>query len=505
MLADAASSDPADQSAQENSGTPDDPKAAVDNGLAQSAEAAANPDTTPPAPDRAPASVATPAPASAEDAAYAARQKFFGLGQSAPVQADAAANAAPDDGSSQAPGVAPASTSAPVSLASDAKKPAADPVAALQASGAYTPVADIKKTEMDALNAKQDAAIQGAAAGIKEANANAFYLKQAADQQEKFNNEAQLRESNRQAQLKQAGDTLNQAVLKYSSNKIDPNSFWENRTTGQQVSLAIGAFLGAFDPHGNNTAVAMLNNAMNRDIEAQKANIDVQGNVLKANQSVYDEMRARFGDERQAEAATRLAMLNQVQLKLQETSAQYKGPQIQAQAAAGNAAIEQEKAQALMNFNQAALQSAQFMKGDDTVRGIAQIPKEFQSKAMEEYGSIQKTDQTIKGISDIYQKAAGLNTISTKIPIMGIQRQSQLDAFNTGIRNQVMNSFGANRPSDVALDNLINPNLSKLTDSQDTANAKLQNIIDIVRKNAPATPTLTGYGLVKPTVKVTKK
>jgi len=74
---------------------------------------------------------------------------------------------------------------------------------------------------------------------------------------------------------KLADDVLNQ--------KMDPNHFWETRTTGQKVSAAIGLILGGIGAgltHGPNYAMQVIDKSIDRDIEAQKFNLQQGKNKL---------------------------------------------------------------------------------------------------------------------------------------------------------------------------------------------------------------------------------
>ena len=75
-------------------------------------------------------------------------------------------------------------------------------------------------------------------------------------------------------QLQSNGRALTDAVL---AKKIDPEHFWNSRTTGQRVMATIGMALGGLSSGmggGPNYAAQIINSAIDRDVNAQKANID---------------------------------------------------------------------------------------------------------------------------------------------------------------------------------------------------------------------------------------
>ena len=57
---------------------------------------------------------------------------------------------------------------------------------------------------------------------------------------------------------------------------VDPNRFWNSRTTGQKVLAAIAIAFGGFSRDGQNHALKIINKAIANDIAAQKANEDIR-------------------------------------------------------------------------------------------------------------------------------------------------------------------------------------------------------------------------------------
>lgn len=144
--------------------------------------------------------------------------------------------------------------------------------------------------------------------------------KQAADRQEQVKNNqiildthqkniANL-EKERQAYMKDIKDGF-----------IDPNKYWENHS---RVAASIGMLLAGLS--GSPTAgVDILNNEINRSIEAQKANLGAKHNLLSAT-------LAQFGNVRDAENMTRALMQDSLSNQLGLAAAQSTGPLAKANA-----------------------------------------------------------------------------------------------------------------------------------------------------------------------------
>ncbi len=76
------------------------------------------------------------------------------------------------------------------------------------------------------------------------------------------------------------GDQLYSDVL---TAKVNPNSLWESRTTGQRVGASIGIILSGIGQGlagGPNMALSILERAIDRDIDAQKTNLAKGENAL---------------------------------------------------------------------------------------------------------------------------------------------------------------------------------------------------------------------------------
>lgn len=117
---------------------------------------------------------------------------------------------------------------------------------------------------------------------------------------------------------------------------IDPGRFWASKTTDQKVVGIIGLVLGALgtSKDGVNRAAVMLGQAVDRDIEAQKA--EFQQRMLKgrakldAADSAYAQHRQLFGDDMAAMAATKATILENLSMRLQQIQATTSDPLAQA-------------------------------------------------------------------------------------------------------------------------------------------------------------------------------
>lgn len=102
------------------------------------------------------------------------------------------------------------------------------------------------------------------------------------------------------------------------SGKIDPNHYLGSMDTGNRIlaaiSIALGGIGGGVSGRGGNVALDVINKAIDRDVEAQKADLNKKQNLLSVNlqrthsldtaaEMTANQMRAMFGAKVQAQAS----------------------------------------------------------------------------------------------------------------------------------------------------------------------------------------------------------
>jgi hypothetical protein len=121
------------------------------------------------------------------------------------------------------------------------------------------------------------------------------------------------------------------AVLEqqYRDNKIDPNRVFHNMNTGNKIMAAIGIALGGAGQglmgSNSNQAMDVINNAIGRDIDAQKENQNQTGTLLRMN---YEQTK----DMRDASLMTQNQLLSAAKVQVESAAQRLKGPMAQAAA-----------------------------------------------------------------------------------------------------------------------------------------------------------------------------
>lgn len=163
---------------------------------------------------------------------------------------------------------------------------------------------------------------------------------------------------------KEQEDKLNEAMNKFANAEVDPSHFWATKSTGDKILAGIGlalSGLAAPSTGGVNQAVSIINHAIDRDIDAQKANLAKKGQEVQHQSSMLNNLRSNFNDDAQAEAAAKMAYLQRAQTMLAAQDARTQGEAQKAQLAKVNAQLELQKEQWRATFNQQAQFHAQQM------------------------------------------------------------------------------------------------------------------------------------------------
>lgn len=133
-----------------------------------------------------------------------------------------------------------------------------------------------------------------------------------------------------------ANKAIDDYAAQYKNQKIDPNRVFANASTGDKIIGAIGLLMsgiGSGLTGQPNLALKVIDDAINRDIDAQK-------NDLGKGQNLLDLQLKKYGNINQAINATQLMMMNQANAKLSQSIENAKSPIIQANMKAAQAELK---------------------------------------------------------------------------------------------------------------------------------------------------------------------
>jgi hypothetical protein len=330
---------------------------------------------------------------------------------------------------------------------------------------------------------QQEAVMKGAQAGMQQASAEAAYLEQTRKENEDRLLADQMAEDARQKMLDAQLVKLTDATQRFNQTPATVGERFANASTGSKIMLGISMFLGSAG-EGGNSAIAAMQKAVDGDIAKAKQDTDNQ-------KLLYNEMLDTFKDTRQAEAATRIAYIENAQLKLQQIASQYKSPQIAANAEKLFGEMEVAKQNQMLEFTQSSVNNPTLQQADELTRNIMRLPKELQNKALEEKGIIEGlnlANDTIGGAFDTVSKIGG---IAGNIPFT--KSKANVDAAGS----QIMSVLVANWKGPMSDTDMkrVQGLMPSVTDTSGQTSVKKQKLLDLMAANAKPTPILKGFNL----------
>lgn len=234
---------------------------------------------------------------------------------------------------------------APPPPAGAAPAPAAAPTA--QRVGFRPYKADMSATEAAA--AEQKAAIGANADVAAEMGRQQVRVLDAQHQEmERIEGERRAR-TEKAMQETQAAMAKHQAAVDEMRNintTVDPGRYWASRDTGQRILGIAGLVLGALGAgkDGINRAAGMLQQAIDRDVEAQKVELSARLQkgraAVEGAQSMYAQAREHFQDEGAAAAAAKASAYEMAKNQFEQLTASAAAPAAKAQAQMAIAGID---------------------------------------------------------------------------------------------------------------------------------------------------------------------
>ena len=248
---------------------------------------------------------------------------------------------------------------------------------------------------------------------LMQAQASAEAAKQQAQVYDQQMQELQKTEAARKAQADAVMTDINKIQNDVMTQKIDPTRVWSNMSTGNRVLAGLSIFLGgvAGGMQGKeNSALAIIQDAVNKDIDSQKADIGKKQNMLSLNMAKYNNIN-------DAAAATKAQLLSITQAQINQSAAKMGSKQALAAAQVANAQIDLQKAQLInqISTSQAAVQkmaAPQGMSFEDTLT----LPKDILTVPLPngKYTVVRsKEDQTV--IKDTYQDYAKAKPLLNRV------------------------------------------------------------------------------------------
>lgn len=242
----------------------------------------------------------------------------------------------------------------------DAERNAAMGNAAAGVQAQYAPVADAyaqsNASQKDAAQAKTDAEM----AKLSDEQTQALYLKGLTDS---FRQEEQVATASEMARLNKTIADYQASLADYSASKVNPNEMWDGMTGGMRFGTMVTAFVHDFlGAKGIKTsAMETFKGAIDRNINAQLANINKKGEVTKGFKALYDLQSQQAKSTEEIRTRIRGFYLESAKQHVIANMSQYKSLMATAEGRKAMAEIDKEMAKNYMDFTKQVTQ-------DSTVR-----------------------------------------------------------------------------------------------------------------------------------------
>jgi len=237
----------------------------------------------------------------------------------------------------------------------------------------YSPEVIAKQAAAD--KAQQEAIRAGADIGTAKAVEETAQMAER-DRLLKAHQEATFQEeARRKKEMDADRKNIESALSDVASSKIDPNHLMQ-KDTANAILAAIGSAMGAYASTisgAPNFAQQIIDKAIDRDIDAQKAAMSNKQQKVENLRGTYRDNLARFGDERQAELVTRSQIMEAAKLKIETLGAKYGGPEANAKALGLSASLQQNQAQ--LSREMAERSQAKISKTENVTTSVESITK----------------------------------------------------------------------------------------------------------------------------------
>lgn len=275
-----------------------------------------------------------------------------------------------------------------------------------------------------------------------------------------------------------------------NTNQINPRQYLEDMSTGGKISTALGMLLSGLGGSKENSVTTFLNQQIDRNINAQKANIDKKNNLLSA-------LTQQQGNLHTATNMMQALYKNMYADKITEIANKFAGPQAQAKAQELAGQWKQEAAQVIGNAAQtkALMQmntgggGSQQQQQDPAILVRMLVPDHEKAKAYEEIKDQQNINRVNKDAMEAWDKIARLQTVASRLG-SPLQSKSQINALWDPMVEQVAkNTTGRAVPLTVELLAALKPGLSNSAETLNVLRQKFWNTLNGER----STPVLDAY------------
>lgn len=207
------------------------------------------------------------------------------------------------------------------------------------------------------------------------------------------------------------------------NNKIDPNRYMGSQNASDRMMTSVGLILGGLGGGGSsNQALDFLNRQIDRDIDAQKANLGSSETLLSGN-------LRQFGNLRDATDMTKVMQNDLLINKLQQISAASAAPAAKARADQLAGQLQQQVAPLMQQLamRQSLMQPGTNTSDQDPASFVPfVVPPDRQKDVLHEIGQAQDTERNAGDIMRHFDEAVKENSLGGRVMHAGFTPPSIL-------------------------------------------------------------------------------
>jgi hypothetical protein len=303
-----------------------------------------------------------------------------------------------------------------------------------------------------------------------------------------------------QAEIDEKQVKLEQAVANLESTRINPDRYWQNKSTGDKIIASIAMVIGGIGAGltgKRNTAVDIISKAINADIDAQKKEMEKAEKGITASKSVLGELRAQIKDQKLAEQLTLDSMYSAAQKKLDEVKSRFADPAKQAQVDQLIAQIDQKKEKIKADIQAQLAKTTGEAISDDVdlvTKGIMnKVPEKIRQNAFKEYGDYQSDQAARQGLVDTFDEMKKIGFVSANMPFNA--DASLFDAYNAAIIATLAQSWKGPL-SEQEREQVLKKFTINSTNTAKQIESKKKGLLKLVDSNKKSYPILTGFKII---------
>lgn len=294
-------------------------------------------------------------------------------------------------------------------------------------------------------------------------------------------------------------EELHNTLKDLNDGHINPEQFHENQSVPQKIATAIGLLMGGISAgllRQENPVIKWMNQQVDRDIEAQKSNIN----------SAYNHYREQMQDSMQAENMTRAILQQNYADKIRATASKYVAPSVQQQAAQVVAGLESNVhnllGQTAMEQSKKRMQSS-MMDGQQNIAPEQQalylsqmgaIPQHHLEKILNEIGTAKEQAALRNQLLNAFQESAKEQTLTGAIGRGGAESRAAGSLKNIAME-MIKKKYGRVTPAEI--ETFESAYIPRIREGEESTRERMQNMIHWANSMSE-TPTADAYRIKIP-------